>query len=120
MLWVKKVRISNDHWKGKVRNSEPLYRVCGHVNFGLERKSPDFRGIGGEKVRISAVLEGKKVQISDASEEKKSGFPMIILWKKVRNSEPLYRGCAHIFWNSPLSQAQYKALTVPFLCVGST
>ena len=75
MLWVKNVWISNDHWKGKVRNSEPLYRVCGHVNSVLERKSPDFRRIGGKKVWISAVLEGKspdfrcfggeKVRISD-------------------------------------------------------
>ena len=67
MLWVKKVRISNDHWKGKVRNSEPLYRVCGHVNSGLERKSPDFRGIGGEKSPDFRCVVG----------EKKSGFPML-------------------------------------------
>ena len=47
-------------WSLEVRNSEPLYRVWGHVNSALERKSPDFRRIGGEKVWISAVLEGKK------------------------------------------------------------
>ena len=59
MLWVKKVRISNDRWKGEVWNSEHLYRVCGHVYSTLEGKSTDFCRIGGEKVWISATLEGK-------------------------------------------------------------
>ena len=75
-MWTRELRI------GEEKSGFPPH---------LRGKSPDFHCVGGEKVRIS-----------EASEEKKSGFPMIILWKKVRNSEPLYRGCTHIFWNSPM------------------
>ena len=93
-----------------------LYRVRGHVhvNSALEKKSPDFRRIGGGKVWISAALEGGKVISAFWRRKSPDLIPMIISWKKVRNSEPLYRGCAHIFWNSPIDPIETLTFDTKF------
>ena len=80
----------------KVRNSEPLYRVCGHVISGLERKSPDFRHIGGEKVWISAVLEGKKSGFPMLRKRKSPDFRWLFYGKKSGIPNPSIGG-VHIF-----------------------